>query len=74
MTKLTTTDERLAALGAALARAVNAGEVHAVDAGRVIRHELHRRKRFVSPAGTTLRALPLLTREDPGLVSPLPAL
>lgn len=44
MTKLTTRDERFAALAAALARAVNAGEMHVVDAGRVIRHELHRRK------------------------------
>lgn len=36
MTKLTTRDERFTALGAAVARALDAGEVQAIDAGRVI--------------------------------------
>lgn len=43
MTNPTARDKRLAALAAALARAVQAGEVYPIDAGRVIRHELRTR-------------------------------
>jgi len=43
VTELTTKDERLAALAAALARATREGDVAVADATRVLRHELRRR-------------------------------